>query len=632
MKKFLFLMTASVALLATACQQKQDPVTPAVTLTSEAEVGVPTEGGQFTVTFTSNVPWTVSLDNANWTVSPKSGDAGSASVKVTATDNTTNDPVVSKLTIKAQSASATVVFTQLQKDGMVVNVTEYEAPCEASTVRVTVLANVTVTATANDDWLTIAEGTKGLVEKTFEVAVAANEGEAREGTVTIKGAGKEETVTIKQAAFEPKFEVDNYDFDVTKDGGEFTVNITTNVEFTVKDYSDGSFPWQSATLAPDKKSLKVVIGANENYDARTSYVKFTVPAIQDPVIDESTGEPTGETKDHEERVYFHQVGYTTVNWETALPEQFKTGTQLSMAKLSDFYLLYDGVNFPVFFNPSTGEITGIDDWQIIVESTKAGEDIEIAEIFNDDAGNLLAVTKASYLEQFDVFVIPAGISLESVEPVILFSSYFDYYGYGYGHFAASGNVLDDGVVTAFFTGQVDYGTSAAGVYWEIENGQVGQRELIEIPTGSTIWASNNVAFVPFGTSAADGFLYDGYDGTYTLRHIAGGVSTPLATIGDWANGVTSIKVGVWGSKPVVAINNMSYFPQWSYASVLTVFDATAMTPITTVEILADGREGSFMSDPHQSSCLLFEQKGDALIVYSADGSQGLLQKITIPAK
>lgn len=624
-------MTAAVALLATACQ-KPEPITPAVTLTSPADVTVNTEGGQFTVTFESNVPWTASLDNANWTASPKSGEAGTATIKVTAAENTSNDPVVTKLTVKAQSASATVTFTQLQKDGMVVNVSEYEAPAEASTVSVKVLANVTVTATTSTPWLQIAEGTKGLVEKTFEVAVEANGAEAREGQITVKGAGKEETITIKQAAFEPKFEISQSEFDVEREGGEFTFTVTSNVEWAIKDYSDGTQPFLKAVATKDgnNATVKVTLEANEEYASRSPYVKFTVPAIQDPVIDEETGEPTGETKDHVEKVYFHQAGYMSISWKSTLPEQFTNGVQLSMAKVADKYLIYDGVT-PMFFNPASGAFSSIDELEELFIATKAGEDADIAEIFNDDAGNFLAVTKTSYLEPFDVFVIPAGASPdEAVEPIHLISSNFDYYGYGFGHFAARGNVLENGIVTAIFTGQVDGGIPVAGAYWEIKNGEACERERIDIPTDGIIWSANNVAFTPLGTSAADGFLYDGYDGNYALRLLAGGTSTTLATIGDWANGVTCIGTGLWGSKTVVAINNMAFFPQWGMPSYLMIFDAATMEAIANIDILEEGLEAAYMANP--STCVLLEQKGDALIIYSADGAQGVLQKIVLPAK
>ena len=627
---------AALAIFAVSCT-KPEPVKPSITLTSPADVTVPTDGGIQTISFNSNVPWTVTIDNSNWSVTPTSGEAGTATVKVTVPNNTTEDPIVGKVTIKAETVSQVVTFTQLQKDAMVVDVTSYDAPAEGGKISVKVKANVEVKATTDASWLKIATATKSMVEKTFDVEVSANEGEAREGTIILSGAGKKAEVTVKQAAFEPYFELDNDAFDVTKEGGEFTVNINTNVEFTVKDYSDGSFPYQKATLSADKKSLKVTIDGNDAYDSRTSYVKFTVPAIQDPVIDEETGEPTGEYTDHVERVYFYQEGITSISWSSAIPVEMQGGTQLSIAKGAGQYVLYDGANLAMF-NPESGEIQ-------FVGPVLGDETMTFSEILNDDAGNFIMVTPTAYGEAFDVYVIPGDTPIGGeVEPATLIHAYFDYYGYGLGHFQARGNVLKDGIVTALIADGPASGVPVTGAYWEIKDGKATtwapygeektedtcQPEYVSFVTAGEIWLSNRAAFAPFGTSAAEGFLYNGYDGTYALQYHVGGTTTALATIGDWANGVSCIQGGLWGEKPVVVINNMAWFPQWAMPSVLTVFDATIMEPITSVNILCEGLEATYMGEP--SSCVLLEQKGDALIIYSADGAQGLLQRIVIPGK
>lgn len=421
--------------------------------------------------------------------------------------------------------------------------------------------------------------------------------------------------------------------EVTKEGGEFTITISTNCEFELKDYHDGSFPWQSAVLSEDKKTATVTIGANTGYDPRQSYVKFTIPAIQVPALDEE-GVPTGETKALEVRVYFNQAGLTTISWTKTLPETFKAGTQLSMAKLGDNYFLYDGVSEPQKFNPSTGEITAA--------GITIPEGVAVAEVFNDDAGNFLIATPASYGDTFDVYVLEAGdTDLNDAE--ILIHAYFDYYGFGLGHFHARGNTLNDGIVTALISDGPSTGVPVTGAYWEISDGkattwakygeteeQTCQPKYVTFTTNGDIWPTNRADFAPLGTSAAAGFLYDGHDGTYALQHHVGGTTTPLATIGDRANGVSCIQSGVWGQKPVVAVNNMAWFPYLAMPSVLTIFDASTMQPITTVNILGEGLgEATYMAEP--STAVLFEQKGDALIVYSADGAQGLLQKIEIPA-
>ena len=552
-----------------------------------------------------------------------------------------------KKTLILLGVAALAVFASCKKEAPQDYLTLVSAPTEVIPVSGTeeplaIVFNATKAWTASvnaevKDFVTLTptSGEAGDNAK-VKLTVAKNEvNEERTIVVTLKSEGLEPLkVTLTQASPDHFIVNPEGPVEVSKDGAQVTLSINTNCEYTVTDYHDGSFPWQSAVLSEDKKTATVTIGANTGYDPRQSYVKFTIPAIQVPALDEE-GVPTGETKALEVRVYFNQAGLTTISWTKTLPETFKNGTQLSMAKLGDNYFLYDGVSEPQKFNPSTGEITSAG---IIIPGGLA-----VTEVFNDDAGNFLVATPVAYGSAFDVYVLEAGdTNLNDAE--ILIHAYFDYYGYGLGHFHARGDVLNDGIVTALIADGPATGVPVTGAYWEISDGkattwakygeteeQTCQPTYITFTTARGIDFPNRADFAPLGTSAAAGFLYDGYDGTYALQHYVGGTTTPLATIGDSANGVTCIKTDLWGSKPIVALNNMSYFPQGAIPSKLTVYDATEMTPITTVEILADGLEGAFMPDPYQSSCVLLEQKGDALIVFSADGVQGLLQKIEIPA-
>lgn len=639
MKKILYLM-AALAIFAVSCT-KPEPVKPSLTLSTPADVTVPTDGGIQSVSFTSNVPWTASIDNSNWSVSPTSGEAGTATVKVTAPNNTSEDAIVVKVTLKAETASQVVTFTQLQKDAMVVDVTSYEAPAEGGKVSVKVKANVEVTATTDASWLKIATATKAAVEKTFDVEVSANEGEAREGTIILSGAGKKAEVTIKQAAFEPYFLVENlevaedghyYDI-IANEGGELTYNVKSNVEWSIKDYNDSSQPFLKAETTKEGNNavVKVTIEGNGEYASRMPYVKFTIPAIQDPVFDDS-GEPTGETTDHVVRIYFEQPGLLITSWTTTLPETVKSGAQLSIAKIAGMYMIYDGVA-PMLLNPETGEISD--------PMMDTGEGIEIAEILNDDAGNFLAVTKTAYQNALDILVIPAGTPESAeVEPIVVVHSYMDYYGYCYGHVQAKGNVLENGVITAL----IGEKGSVQGLYWEIKDGKAttwapyGESEEetcqpkylpITVGEGKDIWVAGRVAFSPFGTSAADGFLYDGYDDLYNMQYILpDGTTNVLGTLGDWLNGVSSMVSGKWGTKSVVVANSMSWVPAWGESKIV-VNDASTMETIVTIPF-GSWIDAPYMAEP--SSCLLLEEKGDALIIYSIDGSQGYAQKFVIPAK
>lgn len=624
---------AALAIAAVSCK-KAEPVTPSITLSTPTEVTVPTDGGIQTVSFTTNVPWKASIDNSNWTVSPTSGDAGTASLKVTAINNTSNDPVVAKVTIKAETASQTVTFTQLQKDALVADVTSYDAPAEGGTVSVKVNTNVEVTATTDAEWITIPTPTKGLVEKTFDLTVAANDGEAREGSVILSGAGQKVEITVKQAAFVPVFEVDCELFEVSKEGGEFTVNITTNVDFKVTDYHDGSFPWQTATLATDGKTLKVVIDANTGYDVRTSYVKLTVPAIQDPVIDEETGEPTGETKDHTVRVYFGQAGLTQLGWRQEFTwDLYAENSDYSAAVAGEYLLVSTSVG--VFaYSKADGKFIG-----------KIELPITPKEITCDDAGNIIAfvggtydVVTASPIDPLLVYALPAD-KLTDPTAARQIIKYMDaFYGYGLGRIRVTGDVSKDACVTMVTGGNTDNYVLA----WEVKDGTVEADEdgftpitdYVGLPFTSSVWSSQQSVAKHLGTTVDSGLFYIGYDDNYNLHFnnsmTGANWQEVIVTGSSWMEGYSSMDYVEWNGHKYIGFIGMTYYPQWgpSYVWIANIDNPSAPVVIakTTIEQAPD----LFCYGSTTDICL--EVEDGNLVAYVVESSTACVGKIIYPAK
>ena len=616
---------AALAIAAVSCK-KAEPVTPSITLSTPTEVTVPTDGGIQTVSFTTNVPWKASIDNSNWTVSPTSGDAGTASLKVTAINNTSNDPVVAKVTIKAETASQTVTFTQLQKDALVADVTSYDAPAEGGTVSVKVNTNVEVTATTDAEWITIPTPTKGLVEKTFDLTVAANDGEAREGTVILSGAGQKVEITVKQAAFVAEFEVDCDWFEVTKEGGEFTVNITTNVDFTVKDYSDSSFPWQKATLSEDKKSCKVVIGANPAYTPRQSYVKFTVPAIQDPVLDDA-GEPTGEFTDHVVRVYFTQKGTAALAWQKSLTAYGNVTTVGGVHRLliaDGQPVLSDGTKFHMI-DPANGNIL-------------ASQELVAPNAASDDAGNLIFGGETPYGETLTLYyALPDG----SDPKVLLTYEHTSVYSSLLSNIRVKGDITGDALIVAF-TDLYVY-----AVCWEIKAGVVQNPVLVPLPTEANwetwtgiVWnATRNGCVVPVSASLADGLLYIAYDGRYVLTHVAdNGTATPVyspyavpAEEGGNEN-FNCISTTIWNGAYMVAFEQGQFFSWGTCPDFCLLNQGTSQVDNFEHGLL--GVQTNYLGQndgENASSDILLNVDGNGnLEVYVVDALADVFYKVVVP--
>ena len=118
MKKTLYaLVYMSLILLHVQCSKDKDDeqIQPEIDIsTTNISVG---QSEDATVSFTANVPWTISLSDTRATpnlidVYPKSGVAGKATVTVSASSNNTIDARTAYVKIAAGTASQTITVTQ----------------------------------------------------------------------------------------------------------------------------------------------------------------------------------------------------------------------------------------------------------------------------------------------------------------------------------------------------------------------------------------------------------------------------------------------------------------------------------------------------------------------------------------
>lgn len=587
MKK-VFMMIAALAVLATACQEPE--VDPELTLTSPSEVTINSEGGIETVSFTSNVPWTASIDNSNWSVNPASGNAGTATVKVTALQNESDDNASATLTIVAKSetksVSQTVKFTQLQKDCLSLVNDSAEVSDLAQTLEVKVLANVSYTVESDVDWLKFVE-TKGAVSTTSFIAVSANKGEAREGHLTFSGAGKKIEFTVKQAAFAPYFNIkstDEYGYIYApKEGGTLYLQIQTNVAYTMTTYEDGAFPWQHVTSKHDDESnsdiLTIKIDANENYGDRVSYIKFTSTEYQVPAVDEN-GDPTGEMTDMVQRVYIGQEGLKYQNYSISMYDmEFDTWgtTVLSEAVYNGKHYISNGQDL-YEITPSSGAFKKID-WF-------CGNGMTQKVITNDDAGNLIVCNRTAYIndEYSDGYFILNVVTPDGKESNLVTKAAWECGGPFGAEIKVTGDVTKNAVIAAPVEGIDGITMSLTMGYFEVKDGVIGAFNSVAVTGFTGTWSAgawntypNNLPTIfPKGTSAADGFIMSGsYEENAAYTFGTDGAATiallpdPVQS-GNYAYQTIDI-ISLNGKKYLVNVAS-TFFPSWGLTPVVSVID------------------------------------------------------------
>lgn len=639
MKKILTIL--AIASLAFACQ-KEPEVTPSVTLNTPSEVTVKTEGEIITVEFQSTVAWTASIDNSSFNVTPTSGEAGTATVKVTALQNDSEDAVVANLTITAQSANAKVKFTQLQKDALIVEVTEKEIDCNEQDFYIDVKSNVDYTAKVADgcDWMIVSEGTKAAVASQIHVGVDLNKGEAREGSIIISGAGKNIEFVVKQAAFEPVFEVSSDWFEMGVEGGQYEFDVTANVEYAVKTYEDGSFPYHHVTR--DGNHFTVTVDANPGYDVRQPYIKFTIDEIQDPVLDDN-GEPTGETTAHEVRVYCNQAGRLALGWRQEFTwDLYNESHRYSVAMYGDYMFVCTGIGMKVFSKT---------DGSFLMDATDMLPFIPTG-ITNDDAGNIVLSVGGNYpltedgafdeeveYIPLDVYAIPAGKLEDPTAIVKLVDSYSNgFYGYGLDNIRVTGDVTKDACITMVSAAGYDGGSYA--VAFEIKNGTPVNTyaDYVTLPTGGAVWSSANMVAKHLGTTVDSGIFYIGYDTHYDLcynptmsmanwQHV-------LVTGSSWAEGYNAIDFIEWNGHKYASFIGMTYFGKvdWgvmpSYLWLVNIDDPANPVTVSCQKYYISDDPGSFVYGSTTDVCL--EIEGDNLVAYVFDSGVSCFMKVIYP--
>lgn len=653
--KRIFYVIMAAALLAVSCQEKT--VEPELTLNSPAEVTVAQAGDIVTVEFSTNVEWTASLSTKDWaTLNSASGTAGVSTIKVTVLKNDSEDARSCDLTISAGTKSVKVKVNQLQKNAIYVETTEYEVSDAAQQLEVKVLSNADYTVEPMVDWIKFVS-TKASIESTIVLDIEANKGEAREGSVLVKGAENIE-LTIKQKEFVPYFNLvgfDDYGYmyaPVT--GGTVYFQVQTNVAFEMTTYDD-TFTWQHVSVKEETENgfiYTVEIDPNtKGYDARESYVKFVSEEYQVPVLDEA-GEPTGETEAFVARAYFLEDGNVQVPWMQDFTwDLYNESHRYSMAVAGDYLLVSTGLGVKAF-SKAGGAFVG---------NLELPDGFVPTGITNDDAGNIVVSFGGDYplLEDWsldvenqkplDVYVVSkenfaslmGGADVSSCF-THLFQYYDGFYGYGLDNIRVTGDATKDACVTMVSAGGSPGGSYA--VCWEIKDGvctsESSYTDYVTLLWTSEIWSSANLVARTIGTTCEGGIYAIGYDGNYNLHYNATMSSANwqevFVTGSSWAEGYNAMDFIEWNGHKYAAILGMSYFGKcdWgympSYLFLLNIDDPAAPVLVSKQECYMNQDEAAGMFVYGSTTDVCLEVEGDNLAAYVFDSGISRYLKVVYP--
>jgi formylglycine-generating enzyme required for sulfatase activity len=219
---------------------------------------VPDDAGSFTVNVTSNVSWTVS-SSASWlTVSPSSGSIN-RTITVNYTANTESSERSGTISVVGGGITRTCTITQSEfvPKLTISPETKNVSPSSGSfTVNVSSNWNWTVSFDAN--WLTTSPNS-GNSNGTITVNYTANtETSERSGTLMVACGGITRICTINQ--FAPELTISPETKNVSSLSGSFTVNVTSNVDWTV----NSSAIWLTVSPSSGNNNGTIIVNYTAN--------------------------------------------------------------------------------------------------------------------------------------------------------------------------------------------------------------------------------------------------------------------------------------------------------------------------------------------------------------------------------
>lgn len=280
------LLLMSIFLLLFSCSKGEEPVAPDPPKIdiSIPDISFPDEIGKAeSFTLTTNVPWKITLSDTrsvpSWLqVSPMSGQAGTATVNVTVTeDNDSYDDRNTYIRIEAGTASKVFTVTQKKKNALILTQDKIEVDASGGEFSMQLQTNNSYTVKILEEsaaWISRVNGakTRALETKTekFEVKGITEEGR-RQGMIVFESADLKDTVYVFQAQKDVLILSENESY-VSNEQSKIEVDVRTNLEYDVLIPSDVTWIKQVMTRALRVDKLTLSIGANDSYDGRSAQV------------------------------------------------------------------------------------------------------------------------------------------------------------------------------------------------------------------------------------------------------------------------------------------------------------------------------------------------------------------------
>lgn len=258
-----------------------EPVKDEITISS-ASFDFEANGGEKTLSFSTNRDWTATLANTangeNWcTVTPLNGKAGDNNTQIRVAANKGYDDRNVSLTIAAGGTSKTVIINQKQQDALTLTANKFEVGKNGGKINVEVKANIqyeVIISETSKSWISQSPKTCGLTSNNLSFDIAPSEEyDKRTGEIIIQSGELSETVHVYQSG-EGVLLLTKSEYSVSDKGETIAVDLKSNFEFDVKMPDVDWVQSAAKTRGMSSHTLYYTIAPNETYDSREAEIIF----------------------------------------------------------------------------------------------------------------------------------------------------------------------------------------------------------------------------------------------------------------------------------------------------------------------------------------------------------------------
>ncbi len=210
-RTILFLAILAMMFILPSCGSKENPIpnpgndpakTTEITIASPSHT-LSSEGGNATISFTTNGSWTA-VSNVDWIVLQQtSGDAGSININIIVKENKDYDQRDGLVIISSSNVSKSVSVVQKQRDALLVTSNSIILDEDGGTPSIEVKSNIDYSCKVDDSaksWISVLS-TRGLKTSNITLSISENTNSSdRQGNIIVYSGDKKEVVTIYQRA------------------------------------------------------------------------------------------------------------------------------------------------------------------------------------------------------------------------------------------------------------------------------------------------------------------------------------------------------------------------------------------------------------------------------------------------